>query len=136
MTLKGLLDIALYYLSVPRCISCDEFLELGEMAFCPKCSSRFKEIANRNCSVCSNVLSSCSCSNDYLESLGVRRVVKTMRYRNRIENLSANKLIYSLKTGAGCYWNPILNGGTVIRISSDGVSDIHHHYVDVTSLLS
>ena len=55
---------------------------------------------------------------------------------NYMINYKGVKLIYSLKTGAGCYWNPILNGGTVIRISSDGVSDIHHHYVDVTSLLS
>lgn len=43
-------------------------------------------------------------------------------------------LIYSLKTGAGCYWRPKLNGGTVIRITSDGVSDVYYKYVDVTEI--
>ena len=45
------------------------------------------------------------------------------------------QLIYALKTGPGCYWNPILNGGTVIRITEDGVKDIHHEYVDVSDIL-
>ena len=43
-------------------------------------------------------------------------------------------LIYSHKTGAGCYWDAKLNGGTVIRITSDGVSDVYHEYVDVTEI--
>ena len=42
------------------------------------------------------------------------------------------KCIYSLKAGAGCYWNPRLNGGTVLRISDKGVTDIWHEYVDPT----
>ena len=40
------------------------------------------------------------------------------------------KFIYSLKAGAGCYWDPDLSGGTVLRITSDGVADVHHEYVD------
>jgi len=40
------------------------------------------------------------------------------------------KFIYSMKTGAGCYWKPILNGGTVLRITAQGVADVHHEYVD------
>lgn len=43
------------------------------------------------------------------------------------------KFIYGLKTGAGCYWNPILNGGTVLRIGENGVCDVKHHYVDVSA---
>lgn len=43
-------------------------------------------------------------------------------------------LIYGLKTGAGCYWNSKLNGGTVIRISSDGVSEVYHEYVSVAEM--
>ena len=30
------------------------------------------------------------------------------------------RLIYALKTGAGCYWDPRLNGGTVLKISARG----------------
>ena len=44
-------------------------------------------------------------------------------------------LIFALNTGPGCYWNPILNGGTVISITDDGVKDVHHEYVDVSHLL-
>lgn len=44
-------------------------------------------------------------------------------------------LIYSLKTGIGCYWNPILNGGTVLRVTEDGVSEVWHRYVNVSEIL-
>ena len=46
------------------------------------------------------------------------------------------RMIYALKVGAGCYWNPILNGGTVISINENGVYDVHHEYVDVAHLLT
>ncbi|MBR4941443.1 MAG: metallophosphoesterase [Clostridia bacterium] len=45
------------------------------------------------------------------------------------------KLIYGLKTGAGCYWKPELNGGTVFRVTEEGVSDLWHQYVDVSALV-
>ena len=40
------------------------------------------------------------------------------------------RMIYALKTGAGCYWDPVLNGGTVIKIGSEGVTAVYHEYVD------
>ena len=40
------------------------------------------------------------------------------------------RMIYALKTGAGCYWEPSLNGGTVIKIGTDGVTAVYHEYVD------
>lgn len=40
------------------------------------------------------------------------------------------KFIYSLKTGPSAYWQPDINGGTVIRISSNGICDVHHEFVD------
>ena len=40
------------------------------------------------------------------------------------------RLVYSLKTGPGCYWDPRLNGGTVLRITSEGIADVRHEYVD------
>lgn len=45
------------------------------------------------------------------------------------------KLIYGLKTGAGCYWKPELNGGTVLSVTENGVSGLWHSSVDVSALL-
>ena len=44
-------------------------------------------------------------------------------------------LIYSLKAGPGCYWDERLNGGTVIQINSNGVSEVRHEYVDVKNMM-
>lgn len=44
-------------------------------------------------------------------------------------------LAYSLTTGPGCYWDPQLNGGTVITIGTNGVCDLHHEYVNVDHML-
>ena len=44
------------------------------------------------------------------------------------------KFIYALKTGPGCYWNSVLNGGTVLKINSDGVYSVYHEYVDVNTI--
>lgn len=54
---------------------------------------------------------------------------------NWIIRYSGIDMIYALKTGAGCYWNPILNGGTVLKIDRSGVSRVYHEYVDVSHLL-
>ena len=39
------------------------------------------------------------------------------------------RLTYALKTGAGCYWNEKLNGGTTVTLASDGHTTVEHHYV-------
>lgn len=49
-------------------------------------------------------------------------------------NYKGIKLAYSLKTGAGSYWEPSLNGGTVITIGNKGIRDIHHEFVNVDDL--
>ena len=46
------------------------------------------------------------------------------------------KLIFALKTGAGCYWEPTLNGGTVLKINSDGVYNVAHEYVDISQIIN
>lgn len=46
------------------------------------------------------------------------------------------RVTYSTKTGMGCYWNPDLNGGTVLTVTSDGVQNLRHEYVDVSHLLT
>ena len=44
-------------------------------------------------------------------------------------------LIFALKTGAGCYWEPALNGGTVFKVNQDGVYSVSHEYVDISHLI-
>ncbi|MBR7032877.1 MAG: S-layer homology domain-containing protein [Clostridia bacterium] len=39
------------------------------------------------------------------------------------------RFVYSLKAGSGCYWEPELNGGTLIDVSSDGTATVRHHYI-------
>ncbi len=45
------------------------------------------------------------------------------------------KLIYGLKTGAGCYWEPLLNGGTILKINQNGVYEVFHEFVDVSHIV-
>lgn len=45
------------------------------------------------------------------------------------------RFIFGTKTGNGSYWEPELNGGTVISISENGVTSVSHEYVDVSELL-
>ncbi len=53
---------------------------------------------------------------------------------NTVINYQGIKLIFALKTGMGCYWEPKLNGGTVITVGKDGVCDVKHEYVDISGL--
>jgi len=41
------------------------------------------------------------------------------------------RLMYGLKTGSGCYWDKRLNGGTVLRVDSDGHMTAKHCFVSV-----
>ena len=41
-------------------------------------------------------------------------------------------LCYGLKTGTGSYGEETINGGTVLRVTSRGVSELWHEYVDLT----
>lgn len=42
------------------------------------------------------------------------------------------RLTYGLKTGMGAYWSPALNGGTVLTVTGDGITDIRHEFVDAS----
>ena len=54
---------------------------------------------------------------------------------NSCINYKGIRLAYSTNTGPGCYYDPILNGGTVITIDTEGKLDLHHEYVDVSDIL-
>lgn len=45
------------------------------------------------------------------------------------------RLSFCIKLGIGCEGNPMLNGGSVSIIGSEGVKDYYHEYVDVSHLL-
>ncbi len=42
------------------------------------------------------------------------------------------RLVYSLKTGMGCYWDSRLNGGTLLTIDGGGKATAKHVFVDVS----
>ena len=45
------------------------------------------------------------------------------------------RFIFGTKTGCGSYWEPEINGGTVLTINESGVVSVNHEYVDVSELL-
>ncbi len=45
-------------------------------------------------------------------------------------NYRGTKLMYSLKTGMGCYWEKGMSGGTTLSIDSDGNVTPKHEFVD------
>ncbi|MBE6540950.1 MAG: hypothetical protein E7672_00665 [Ruminococcaceae bacterium] len=54
---------------------------------------------------------------------------------NFVINYEGIKFIYGTKIGEGCYWRPFLNGGTVLTVTENGITDVHHEYVDVSQFL-
>lgn len=97
MKLSELIERTLFYVSVPKCISCGKKLEFTSKVYCPDCKLELFDAYSRNCSRCNKILSECQCSNEYLKSERIRTVIKLFRYIQREENYVANSLIYSLK---------------------------------------
>jgi len=71
-------------------------LSKNDLALCPDCMVKYREIKKRNCSLCAKTLDLCSCTNKYLDSHYVHKLIKVFRYVQRDESPS-NNLIYSLK---------------------------------------
>ena len=87
----------LFYLSRPTCICCKEPLNISDFAFCPECSTEFKERLNNNCSFCTRDLRECDCAPEFLRAHFVKKLYKSIRYIGTdADNVSAS-LIYSLK---------------------------------------
>ena len=124
MRISKFMDRALFALSVPKCICCGDKLNYGEKAFCPKCYAEYNDFKTRNCSKCARILSECDCSNDFLESHFVRRVVKCYRYITINDNMPSNKLIYSLKRD---------NREDVLSFAADELSNTIRNSVENTA---
>lgn len=86
----------IYYITVPKCASCGEKLDIDDLALCKSCKKEYDDHLNRNCSVCAKPLHECTCPNKYLDSHYVHRHIKVYRYKPGVET-APNKLIYSLK---------------------------------------
>ncbi len=96
MKLKKFIDYVFFYITVPRCVGCGSKLSRTDKALCAECQKEYLNVKNRNCSRCAKKLENCICSNAYLESHGVRELVKVFRYTREGEPPS-NMVIYSLK---------------------------------------
>ncbi|MBR3991336.1 MAG: metallophosphoesterase, partial [Clostridia bacterium] len=73
--------------------------------------------------------------NSFFEEVLAHGSTKTMiSGHDHINNFAVRymgvRFVYSLKTGPGCYWEPALNGGTLVDIDADGRATVRHHYVD------
>lgn len=45
------------------------------------------------------------------------------------------KLMFACKTGAGCYWQSAMSGGTVLTVDSNGIKDVHHEFVNTAHII-
>lgn len=97
MKIKELINRALFYISVPKCVLCREKLDYGERGLCKECMKAYEAHKERNCPHCSKILSKCFCSYEHLELHGIKHLVKLFRYSKTDQSLPSNYLIYSLK---------------------------------------
>lgn len=90
----------LFYLTVPKCVCCREKLDIDDKALCKNCIQEYGNTKNRSCSLCFKLLSECRCSNKYLKSHMVPKLIKLFRYKpssDPNERVAANQLIYNIK---------------------------------------
>ena len=95
--MRGIIDKALFWVSVPKCIGCGERLNYGDLSLCADCMRKYIAAKDRNCSRCAKQLCECGCSNAFLESHYVKRVAKVFRYFGHDNARVENRLVYSLK---------------------------------------
>ena len=96
MKIKELFNSALFYISVPKCVCCGERLERNDLGLCNRCLSEYEEHKIKNCSICSKEYSRCSCTNKYLDSHYIHKMIKVYRYVNQ-SDVPSNRLLFSLK---------------------------------------
>ncbi len=100
----------LHLASVPKCVACGIPLDFPARALCPECLFKYENTKDRSCPSCSRRLCECECTNKFLASHCVKRLIKVFRYINTEDNFAANSLIYSLKKD---------NRKDVVRLLSD-----------------
>ncbi|MBR5923142.1 MAG: metallophosphoesterase [Clostridia bacterium] len=53
---------------------------------------------------------------------------------NWVVKYNGVRFIFGTKTGIGSYFEPEINGGTVISVKENGVTSVRHEYVDIQDL--
>lgn len=96
MNFKKIIDSTVYYITVPKCASCGERLLKSEKALCTECHKKYLDAKLSDCSLCGKILSECDCSNKYLRSHFISKLIKVYRYIPE-EEPPSNQLIYRLK---------------------------------------
>ncbi len=71
---------------------------------------------------------------DFIETIVQSNVSTTVvaghdHINNFVIDYRGVKLAYALKTGIGCYNNYDLNGGTIVSIDKNGITNLYHEYV-------
>lgn len=74
---------------------------------------------------------------DFIRSVGSTELtlVGHEHVNNYVIDYKGTRIAYSLKTGAGCYWTPALNGGTLLSISEKGAVP-EHIFVNVDHIVN
>lgn len=97
MNIKEIYKRAIYYISVPKCVLCNDKLDYGDRGLCKSCMEEYERHKERDCPRCAKILSKCFCSYEDLESHGIKNMVKLFRYSKSEQSMPSNYLIYSLK---------------------------------------
>ena len=100
MSIKKLLEKVVYYITVPKCVCCGDFLKIEDKALCKTCAAEHFKKKEEKCGVCLKPLPSCTCKNSYLERHFVKKLVKLFRYKMPLEEgkpIPSNELIYNVK---------------------------------------
>ncbi len=113
----------MFYMTVPRCVGCNERLTVENVALCKRCLKAHTLLKERNCSRCAKKLNRCDCSNKYLKEHKVKKLIKIFRYIPDKEGTPSNNLIYSLKRN---------NRADVVRFLADELADAILNTLDST----
>ncbi len=95
--MKSIFKRALFYISVPTCVLCDERLDFEDKGLCKSCRLKYDNHKTRDCARCGKKLHFCTCASDFLVSHSVKRHIKLFRYMKRQEAEAGKHLVYSLK---------------------------------------
>ena len=127
MKIKDFFNTVLFYITVPKCVGCNERLKIEERVFCRSCLETHRLLKKRDCSICAKTLDECDCSNKFLREHKVKRLIKLFRYIPDKEGTPSNNLIFNLKRN---------NRRDVVSLLADELSaSIKHSLTDYTEFV-
>ena len=100
MTVKERINKIFYYITVPKCVCCGDFLELEDKALCKVCREQHEKKKEEKCGTCFKPLPDCTCKNSHLEKHFIKKLIKVFRYKMPLEvgkPIPSNELIYNVK---------------------------------------